>query len=66
MYSLKHLQSLPTLSTGQAGDLKIETETTRVWLSRCSIEDGEPYNNKVGIEKLINGCWVTVENYQAK
>ncbi len=66
MYSLNHLQSLPTLSIGQADDLKIETETTRVWLSRCSIQDGEPYNNKVSIEKLINGCWVTVENYQAK
>lgn len=57
-YSLVHLKALPTLAQGQADDLKIETLGTngggvRVWLSRCSNGDGEPYSNKVTIEKLI-------------
>lgn len=55
IYSLAHLESLPTLAQGQTDDLKIETPTTRVWLSRCTVEDGEPYNNKVTVEILKEG-----------
>lgn len=77
-YSLAELEALPTLAVGQVDDLKIETEDTRVWLSRCTVEDGEPYNNKVSIEKLyLSGYrmkgekagtgarWEVVETYQA-
>ena len=65
-YSLDALQSMPTLSRGQSSDLKIDTGFRRVWLSRCSIEDGEPYNNKVTIERLVSGIWETIVTYQAK
>lgn len=65
-YSLSELESLPTLSTGQADDLKVDTGKARVWLSRCGVEDGEPYANKVTVEKLRDGRWVTVEEYEAK
>lgn len=65
MYTLKELERLPTLSVGQAEDLKIETANTRVWLSRCKKEDGEPYNNKVTVERYIEGRWVTVKRYKA-
>lgn len=64
-YTLKELKALPTLSTGQADSLKIETANTRVWLSRCTVEDGEPYDNKVTVEKLRKGRWETAEEYQA-
>ena len=64
-YTLKQLKALPILATGQADDLKIETSDTRVWLSRCTVEDGEPYNNKATVEKLIDGRWDIVETYQA-
>ena len=64
-YSLKELEQAPTLSVSQADNLKIETENTRVWLSRCTVADGEPYNDKVTIEKLINGKWEIAETYQA-
>lgn len=64
-YSLDELEKLPTLCIGQADNLKIETESERVWLSRCGIEDGEPYDNKVSIETLINGSWVTSDVYEA-
>ena len=63
-YTAKELEKKPTLSTGQADDLKVDTGSTRVWLSRCGIEDGEPCEDKVTVEKLINGKWETVEVYK--
>ena len=65
MYSLSFLESLETLSVGQADDLKINGNGFRVWLSRCSVEDGEPFDNKVTIEKKIGGRWVEAESYPA-
>lgn len=65
-YSLRELKSLPTLTVGQADNLKIETATERVWLSRCSIEDGEPFNNKVTIERFNGRRWYEAETYEAK
>ena len=65
MYTLKELKRRPTLSIGQAEDLKIETANIRVWLSRCKKEDGEPYNNKVTEEQYLNGRWVTIRAYKA-
>jgi hypothetical protein len=32
-------------------------------LSRCTVEDGEPYNDKITVEKLRNGRWIAVEEY---
>ena len=64
VYTARELERKRTLSTGQCSDLKIDTGKERVWLSRCSVEDGEPYNNKVSVEKLRNGRWVTVEEYE--
>ena len=65
-YTLNELESLPTLSVGQADNLKVDTGTVRVWLSRCTVEDGEPYNNKVTIERLIDGYWFAWHTYQAQ
>jgi hypothetical protein len=63
--SLEELEALPTLSEGQADNLKIESDTERVWLSRCTVEDGEPWDNKVTVERLIAGSWVEVEWWEA-
>ena len=64
--SLDELENLPTLAEGQADNLKIESDTERVWLSRCTVEDGEPWNNKVTVERLIGGSWIEVEHWEAK
>lgn len=64
-YSIWELRDLPTISQGHTDNLKVQTENKRVWLSRCTIEDGEPYNNKVTEEELINGSWVTTATYKA-
>lgn len=48
-YTPKQLEHRPTLATGQAADLKIDTGKYRVWLCRVT--------NRVEYEELINGCW---------
>ena len=69
---LDELEELPTLSQGQADDLKIETTDEngraieRVWLSRCTVDDGEPWDNKVSVEHNIDGRWTVVELWEAE
>lgn len=63
-YTAKQLNKLPTLCISQSYDLKIEKPNTRVWLSRCKIEDGEPFNNKISIEKFVDNKWQITEEYQ--
>lgn len=72
-YTLAELEALPTLAQGQADDLKIETATRRIWLSRMTVADGMEYDNQVSIEEYRDdarpgrfGSWVIVETYQAK
>jgi len=65
VYSLDELEALPTLTQGQADDLKVDLGIIRIWLSRCTIEDGEPCNNKVTIEEYRAGSWVEVGWYEA-
>jgi hypothetical protein len=62
---LAELEAMPTITQGQADDLKIDNGDERVWLSRCTTEDGEPYDNRVTIERLIDGSWQEVEYFQA-
>lgn len=58
------LESMETLSQGQAHDLKLETdEGLRYWLSRCGAEDGQDF--AVDIEELIDGRWEVVHRYGA-
>ena len=64
-YSLSELERMGTVCVGQADDLKFDDGRTRVWLSRCTIPDGEPYDNKVTVEELIKGMWKVVDTYPA-
>lgn len=63
--TLDELQSLPTLCVGQADDLKWEDGQTRVWLSRCGVEDGEPFDNAVTVEILTEDGWRDHRQYSA-
>ena len=58
-YSLAELESLPTLAVGQADNLKLDDGETRVWLCRCGVADGMPYDHQVTVERLIDGRWTT-------
>lgn len=57
-YTVEELEAMPTIHSGQYDDLKIETETMRVWLSRMGPEDGE--TQPITIERLIDGRWEDV------
>lgn len=57
------LRELPTLSVSQADDLKLDDGTYRYWLCRCGVEDGMPYDDAITVEKLIDGRWVTIDQY---
>jgi hypothetical protein len=76
--TLEYLDKLPNLATGQADNLKIQTEDTRVWLSRITQDESQP-DNQVTIEKLLprrkglitrgrHGTlgWITIKQYKAK
>lgn len=58
MITYLELEQLPTLAVGQAANLKIDTGTMRVWVSRCGTRDGEQY--PVQVERLIDGRWVDI------
>lgn len=58
IYTYPELEAMPTLAVGQAADLKIDTGKIRIWISRCSMADGEL--DPVQVEKLIDGRWVDV------
>lgn len=62
-YTAAALKAMPTLAVGQADDLKVDEDGERVWLARTAIADGEPYDDKITIERLENGRWVVVEEY---
>ena len=63
--TLKELENMPTISSSQFDDLKYETETYRVLLSRMTIADGMKYNNCVTIEAYDGDVWFTIDTYEA-
>lgn len=64
-YTLAELQALPTLSVGQADDLKVDDGTTRIWLSRVGVDDGMAYDNMVSVQRYQGNRWTVVDEYQA-
>jgi hypothetical protein len=62
-YTAGELDGLPTLTVGQADDLKIDDGHERHWLCRCGIADGMPYERTVTVERCIDGRWTVVETY---
>lgn len=53
------LESLPTLSKGWCGDLKVDEDGERIWLYRVGLADGAPFENTVQVERLHDGRWET-------
>jgi hypothetical protein len=45
------LDSLPTLFTGGGSDLKVDRGGVRVWLSRMTVGDGEPFARTLHVER---------------
>lgn len=57
------LDAMATIEIAQASDLKISHPDIRVWVSRCGLADGEPYERTVYLETLISGRWYVFGHY---
>jgi len=57
------LLSLDTIRESHDASLKFDDNISRIWLSRNSIADGEPFDNTVYVEKNVDGCWKIVDFY---
>lgn len=62
-FTTKQLSRRKTKSVGQESDLKVEKDGYRVWLSRCGLADGTPFENTVYVERLVDGAWQLVDFY---
>ncbi len=65
--SLAEIQSLATISSGHADDLKIDSDGVRVWLSRMTVQDGAAFDNEVTVEIFhrSTGQWARYKSYPA-
>lgn len=61
-FTSKELEAKPTLSTGQAEDLKHDDGEHRWWLDRVGPEGGATH--RVAVEELAGGRWETVHQYE--
>ena len=53
----KNLLDMDTLVQTNFADLKVDDDNRRVWLSRLTKADGEPFDNTVYIEQYSYGKW---------
>lgn len=63
--TLKELKEMKTITRGQFCDLKYQDNTTRVWLSRMTIADGETMDDRVCVKELRGGKWEETQTYKA-
>lgn len=63
-YTAAELEAMPTISSAQTDDLKVDTGTLRVWLARTGVADGEKWNNRISVEVLKDGRWVHKSNHR--
>jgi len=63
-YTAKELRVFRTIARGWTDNLKIDTGEKRVWLSRCTIADGMPWDNAITEETMIAGRWERTDFYK--
>lgn len=67
--SYAELQHLENLAVENTSDCKLWQGGFRVWLSRCSIADGEPFEHTVYVERLTlddDWRWIDVGYYDGE
>jgi hypothetical protein len=62
------LDSMPTIESSHASDLKISHRHVRVWVSRCDLADGEPYARTVYVETKNEPehMWISAGHYDGQ
>lgn len=67
-FTLSEIEEMEVIHESQTDDLVLEQGQgdgqVRVWVSRMTVSDGMPYNNQVTVEKLTNGAWETIDEYE--
>ena len=73
-FSLSKVKRLPVLHQGHFDNLiwvNFNTHSpfrnvgdTKVWVSRCTVADGMPYNNQVTVEMWDGNKWEIVDQYE--
>ena len=62
----KQLEVMPTLLVSHTCDMKFDDGEVRLFLSRCDMRDGEPFDNTAYIEaKDESGRWIDQGYYDA-
>jgi hypothetical protein len=65
--SLAALLEDDVIEVGHDADLRFDSNGVRVWVHRTGLADGEPYENAVSVEALLDSNqesrWVTVATY---
>jgi len=65
-YNYIDLLEMTTLESGNFTDLKYDDGINRVWLSRMTKEDGEPFDHTAYVEeKSSDNLWKLVDFYDA-
>ncbi len=63
--TLTEVLDAPALAQGQADDLICDHPAgIRIWRSRLTVEDGQPYDHQVTVEKRGTDGWYSTEFYQ--
>lgn len=63
-YTVEELEAMPTIKKGYTEDLKVETETERVWLSNSPDGVGSPGEiYRINHESIVNRCWTVTKEY---
>ena len=64
-YTARALNKLETIRQGTTCNLKIDTGSCRVWLSRLSTMDGMHYDNMITVEmwQSKDGLWRVLDTY---
>ena len=57
MITIDDLRKMPTLCVGQAANLKLDNNVYRVWVSRCTPDDGETYPVQVEQRNAFVNRW---------
>ena len=71
-YTLEEIENMTTLEQSQFDDLKYQNDNYRIWLSRMTVADGQPYNNQITVEKLVRtgittgGKWKIIKQYEGR
>lgn len=55
-YAARELKGMKTIHQTNGAELKVETDTLRVWL--------EADDRTVTVEKLVDGRWQTTDSYR--